>query len=66
MNSALNVLFRFHHTHTWAKVYPVIHANEGVLSEIKFTSVATNYSFMLNTSVLNNGDIMAMDQAYPW
>ena len=46
------------------KVHAVIHANEGVPSDIKFTSAATNDSFMLKPSTLNKGDIMAMDRAY--
>ena len=46
------------------KVHTVIQANEGVPSDIKFTSVATNDSFMLKPSTLNKGDIMAMDRAY--
>ena len=46
------------------KVHIVIHANEGVPSDIKFTSAATNDSFMLKPSTLNRGDIMAMDRAY--
>lgn len=46
------------------KVHTVIHANEGVPSDIKFTSAATNDSFMLKPSSLNKGDIMAMDRAY--
>ena len=46
------------------KVHTVIHANEGVPSDIKFTSAATNDSFMLRPSVLNKGDIIAMDRAY--
>lgn len=46
------------------KVHTVIHANEGVLSDVKFTSAATNDSFMLKPSNLNKGDIMAMDRAY--
>ena len=46
------------------KVHTVIHANEGVPSDIKFTSAATNDSFMLRPSVLNKGDIVAMDRAY--
>ena len=46
------------------KVHTVIHANEGVSSDIKFPSVATNDSFMLKPSALNKGDIMAMDRAY--
>ena len=46
------------------KVHTVIHANEGVPSDIQFTSAATNDSFMLNPSRLSKGDIMAMDRAY--
>ncbi len=46
------------------KVHTVIHANEGVPSDIKFTSAATNDSFMLKPSNLNKGDIVAMDRAY--
>ena len=46
------------------KVHTVIHANEGVPSDIKFTSAATNDSFMLKPSALSEGDIMAMDRAY--
>lgn len=46
------------------KVHTVIHANEGVPSDIRFTSAATNDSFMLRPSTLHKGDIMAMDRAY--
>ncbi|MEG0454722.1 MAG: IS4 family transposase, partial [Bacteroides sp.] len=46
------------------KVHTVIHANEGVPSDIRFTSAATNDSFMLKPSTLGKGDIMAMDRAY--
>lgn len=46
------------------KVHTVIHANEGVPSDIRFTSAATNDSFMLQPASLNKGDIMAMDRAY--
>lgn len=46
------------------KVHTVIHANEGVPSDIKFTSAATNDSFMLKPAILSKGDIMAMDRAY--
>lgn len=46
------------------KVHTVIHANEGIPSDIKFTSAATNDSFMLKPSTLSKGDIMAMDRAY--
>lgn len=46
------------------KVHTNIHANEGVPSDIKFTSAATNDSFMLMPSNYNRGDIVAMDRAY--
>ncbi|MDE6843414.1 MAG: IS4 family transposase [Muribaculaceae bacterium] len=46
------------------KVHTVIHANEGVPSDIRFTSAATNDSFMLRPTSLGKGDIMAMDRAY--
>ena len=46
------------------KVHTVIHANEGVPSDIKFTSAATNDSFMLKPTNLSKGDILAMDRAY--
>lgn len=46
------------------KVHTVIHANEEIPSDIKFTSAATNDSFMLRPSVLNKGNIIAMDCAY--
>lgn len=46
------------------KVHTVIHANEGVPSDIRFTSAATNDSFMLKPSTLSKGDIMAMARAY--
>ena len=45
-------------------MHTVIHANEGLPSDKKFTSAATNDSFMLKPSTLNRGDIMAMDRAY--
>ncbi len=41
-----------------------IHANEGVPSDIKFTSAATNDSFMLKPTNYNGGDIIAIDRAY--
>ena len=41
-----------------------IHANEFVPSDIKFTSAATNDSFMLKPANYDNGDIIAMDRAY--
>lgn len=46
------------------KVHTVIHANEGVPSDIRFTSAATNDSFMLKPATLGKGDIIAMDRAY--
>lgn len=46
------------------KVHTVIHANEGVPSDIRFTSAATNDSFMLKPPSLSKGDIIAMDRAY--
>lgn len=46
------------------KVHTVIHANEGVPSDIHFTSAATGDSFMLKPRTLHKGDIMAMDRAY--
>ena len=46
------------------KVHTCIHANEGVPSDIRFTSAATNDSFMLKPSNYNEGDIVAMDRAY--
>lgn len=46
------------------KVRTVIRANEGVSSDIRFTSAVTNDSFMLKLSTLNKGGIIAMDRAY--
>ena len=46
------------------KVHTNIHANEGVPSDIRFTSAATNDSFMLKPANYNDGDILAMDRAY--
>ena len=46
------------------KVHTVIHANEGIPSNIKFTPAATNDSFMLRPSALDKGNIIAMDRAY--
>ena len=46
------------------KVHTNIHANEGVPSDIKFTSAATNDSFMLKPVNYSNGDIIAIDRAY--
>lgn len=46
------------------KVHTVIHANEGVPSDIRFTSAATHDSFMLCPCNLAKGTIIAMDRAY--
>ncbi len=46
------------------KVHANIHANEGVPSDIRFTSAATNDSFMLRPANYADGDIVAMDRAY--
>ena len=46
------------------KVHTCIHADEGVPSDIRFTSAAANDSFMLKPANYNDGDIVAMDRAY--
>lgn len=46
------------------KVHTNIHANEGVPSDIKFTSAATNDSFMLMPTNYTTGSIIALDRAY--
>ncbi len=46
------------------KVHANIHANEGVPSDIRFTSAASNDSFMLTPSNYSTGDLLAMDRAY--
>ena len=46
------------------KVYPVIHANERVPSNIKFTSAATNDSFILYYATLSKGNIIAIVSVY--
>lgn len=46
------------------KVHMNIHANEGVPSDIQFTSAATNDSFMLKPTNCHDGDILAVDRAY--
>lgn len=46
------------------KVHTNIHANEGVPSDVRFTSAATNDSFMLKPSNYEDGDILAIDRAY--
>lgn len=46
------------------KVHSVIHANEGVPCDVRFTSAATNDSFMLAPSHYQHNEIVAMDRAY--
>ena len=46
------------------KVHTNIHANEGVPSDIRFTSAATNDSFMLKPTNYNDEDIIAMGRDY--
>lgn len=46
------------------KVHTVIHANEGIPSDIRFTSAATHDSFMLCPCTLAQGAIITMDRAY--
>jgi hypothetical protein len=46
------------------KVHTIIYANEGVPSDVKFTSSATHDAFMLKPTNLNKNDIVAMDRAY--
>lgn len=46
------------------KVHSVIHANEGVPCDVRFTSAATNDSFMLAPSYYNKDEIVALDRAY--
>lgn len=46
------------------KVHAVIHANEGVPCDVRFTSAATNDSFMLAPSHYNRNEIVALDRAY--
>lgn len=45
-------------------MHTIIHTNEGLPSDIKFTSAATNDSFMLKPSYMNKRDVIAMDRAY--
>lgn len=45
-------------------MHTVIHANEGVPSDVRFTSAATNDSFMLKPSNFQEGEVLAMDRAY--
>lgn len=46
------------------KVHSVIHANEGVPCDVRFTSAATNDSFMLAPTYYQHKEIVAMDRAY--
>ncbi len=46
------------------KVHSVIHANEGVPCDVRFTSAATNDSFMLAPSYYHRNEIVALDRAY--
>ena len=46
------------------KVHTIINVNEGVPCDVKFTSAATNDSFMLAPASYNSGEIAAMDRAY--
>ena len=46
------------------KVHSIIHANEGVHCDVKFTSAATNDSFMLAPSHFQHDEIVALDRAY--
>ena len=46
------------------KVHAIINANEGVPCDVKFTSAATNDTFMLVPSKFSEKEIAAMDRAY--
>ncbi|KXB38729.1 hypothetical protein HMPREF1870_02055 [Bacteroidales bacterium KA00344] len=46
------------------KVHSVIHANKGVHCDVKFTSAATNDSFMLAPCHFKHDEIIVMDRAY--
>ncbi len=46
------------------KVHTVISANECVPCDVKFTSAATNDSFMLAPNKFERGELIAMDRAY--
>lgn len=46
------------------KVHANIYANAGVPCDVKFTSAATNDSFMLSPSHFAHNEIVAMDRAY--
>lgn len=45
-------------------MHSVIHANEGVPCDVRFTSAATNDSFMLAPSHYSHDEILALDRAY--
>lgn len=44
------------------KVHTIIHGNEGVPCDIRFTSAATHDHFLLSPDKLTQGDIIAMDR----
>lgn len=46
------------------KVHSVIHANEGIPCDVRFTSAVINDSFMLAPSHYNRDEIVALDRAY--
>ncbi len=46
------------------KVHTIIYANEGIPSDIRFSSAATHDSFMLCPKDLPEGSIVAVDRAY--
>ncbi len=46
------------------KAHTIINANECVPCDVKFTSAATNDSFMLAPKSYSNGEIIALDRAY--
>ncbi len=46
------------------KAHSVIHANEGVPCDVRFTSAVTNDSFMLAPSHYSHDEILALDRAY--
>ena len=46
------------------KVHAIINANEGVPCDVKFTSAATNDTFMLVPSKFSEKEIATMDRAY--
>ena len=46
------------------KVHSLIHTNESVPCDVRFTSAATNDSFMLSPSHYSHDEILALDRAY--